>query len=112
MMSFAERLDLALIKCDVTAAELSRKLGLNESAISNYRAGRYSPKQERIEQIADALGISVAWLLGADVPMEAKNQPSALTEGEKQLLELFRSIPEDKQRFALDMLRAALQAPK
>ena len=112
MKMFSERLDEALTVRGISAAELSRKLGLNEGAISNYRAGRYSPKQERIEQIAKALNVNIAWLLGADVPMDNKNQPSALTEGEKQLLDLFRSIPEDKQSLALEMLRAALQAAK
>ena len=74
MKAFSERLDEALRIRKVSAAELSKKLGLNEGTISNYRAGRYSPKQDRIEQIANALDVSIAWLLGADVPMR-KPQP-------------------------------------
>lgn len=108
MIKFSERLDEALKKRDVSPAELARRIGVNEGAISNYRRGRYSPKQNRVEEIATALGVSIAWLMGADVPMYKEKSSPELSEEEKELLELFRSLPEDKQKMVLEMLKAAL----
>ena len=108
MKKFSERLDEALEKRDVSPAELARKIGVNEGTISNYRKGRYAPKQNRVEEIATVLGVSIAWLMGADVPMKKENSPTELTVGERKLLELFRSLPEDKQKMALEMLKVAL----
>lgn len=109
MIKFSERLDEALKKRDISPAELARRIGVNEGTISNYRRGRYSPKQNRVEEIATALGVSIAWLMGADVPIIHKEKSSPeLSEEEKGLLELFRGLPEDKQKMVLEMLKAAL----
>lgn len=67
---FAERLIEALEARGMSAAELSRRLGVDEGTVSNYKKGRYEPKQLRLQKISDTLNVSIAWLLGADVPME------------------------------------------
>lgn len=109
MKSFASRLDEALTLKKTSAAELSRKIGVYEATISNYRKGKYEPKQDRLEEIAQALNVSVAWLMGADVPMNDTPPAIQLTEGEELLLELYRAIPDDKKQMAIEMLRVALQ---
>ena len=96
MADFKERLELALSYRKMTAAELSRLSGINEGAISQYRKG--------------TLGVSVAWLMGADGPMTKEKSSPELSEEEKGLLELFRDLPKDKQKVALEMLKAALSA--
>ena len=77
MATFAQRLNEALRLRGMTAAELSRKLGINEGTVSQYKKGLYEPKQKRTEAIAEALGVSVRWLLGADVPASGEPVPSA-----------------------------------
>lgn len=64
MSVFSERLEKLLAKNDITAAELSRRTGIPESAISNYRAGKYEAKQRRLEQLARALNTTPAYLMG------------------------------------------------
>ena len=76
MATFAERLQEALRLRDMSAAELSRALGINEGTISQYKSGAYEPKQKRTQAIAEILNVSIDWLMGADVPMrEAKIEP-------------------------------------
>ena len=79
MATFAERLNEALIKRGISAAELSRRLNINEATISQYRKGLYEPKQRRTQKIAEALNISIPWLLGGDVPMEPPKEQTTLT---------------------------------
>lgn len=76
MASFAERLSEALRIRNMSPAELSKKIGVNEGTISNYRKGKYEPKQIRLEEIASALRVSIAWLMGNDVPMNLPHTPS------------------------------------
>ena len=75
MATFAERLVEALELRRISAAELSRKINVDEGTISNYKKGNYEPKQKRTQAIANALGVSINWLLGADVPMDNEKQP-------------------------------------
>lgn len=71
MDTFAQRFSQALLSRNITAAELSRRLGVNEGTLSNYKKGTYEPKQRRLEAIATMLNVSIPWLMGADVPMDS-----------------------------------------
>ena len=72
MTTFSERFCEALSIRNITAAELSRKLNINEGTISQYKKGLYEPKQRRLQAIAEVLNVSIPWLMGADVPMDCR----------------------------------------
>ena len=49
-----------------------QKYGVNlgKSALSQYVSGRVEPSQDKLFILGNALGVSEAWLMGFDVPME------------------------------------------
>lgn len=49
-------------------------MGISEAVISQYRSGKYEPKQDRLDEFAKALDVSEGWLMGYDVPMERKSR--------------------------------------
>ncbi len=108
----AHRIAQALSIRKMRQADLCSILKIPKSSLSQYLKGDYEPKQDRIYQMAQALGVSEAWLMGYDVPMERQSSPSPetleLSEGEKILIDLFRRVPEDSQQLVLQMIRAAL----
>ena len=128
--STAERLKEIMRIRQMKQADLSRATGLAKGGISNYVTGRYEPKSDVISKLAKALNCSEMWLWGYDVPMERQkpvpSDGSELANEEKMLLELynrvsdetkevlvtmlsaFDKIPTDKQRFVLELIRAAL----
>ena len=69
--NFAHRLKQALNIRNIKQSELSSRTKIPKSAISQYISGSFKPKQDRIELIADALDVSIAWLMGFDVAMES-----------------------------------------
>lgn len=66
MATFRERLETALANSGMTAADLSRITGINEGAISQYRKGAYKASQRTLERLADALSVSIPWLMGVE----------------------------------------------
>lgn len=80
--AFKDRLNDALNYKNMKASELSRLSKVNEGAISQYRKGRYKAKQDTIEKLANALNVSIPWLMGADVPMQPLNliSPTVTTD--------------------------------
>ena len=110
----SERIATALAIRNMKQSELCEITKIPKSAISQYISGSFEPKQDRIYLIAQALDVSEAWLMGYDVPMDRgkKNSPDKveLTEGEKMLLDLFKRVPEDKQKMVLQMIRVALNS--
>lgn len=65
-----DRLNRALKMRNITAADLSRKTGINKSSISRYLTGESIPRTKQIGKIATALQVSREWLLGYDAPLE------------------------------------------
>ncbi|MEO2523004.1 helix-turn-helix transcriptional regulator, partial [Enterococcus faecalis] len=70
MNIFAIRLKEALTAKNIKPSELAKKTGIGKSSISDWLAGRYEAKQDKVYRIADALDINEAWLMGQEVPME------------------------------------------
>ena len=68
--TFAARLKQALSITGVKQIELSRLTSIYKGTINNYLAGKYEPKQDKLEIIAKALNVNPVWLMGYDVPME------------------------------------------
>jgi len=63
-MSFGKRLRKAREAKGLTQKELANLLFLGESTISFYEADKREPKLEILEKLANALDVSVDWLLG------------------------------------------------
>lgn len=68
--TFRNRLITAMEKREIKVAELSRLTGLSKPRISQYVNGTYEAKQQALYQLAKALNVSEAWLMGYDTDME------------------------------------------
>lgn len=102
MENFAKRFNKALEMKEVSCAELSRRTGINEATLSNYRKGKYEPKQINLSNIAKALNVDIAWLMGADVePDEKKTKKQAL-------IDLIQGLSEQETDALYDLLSARL----
>ncbi len=113
----SKRIAEALKIKDMKQADLCKIANVPKSSLSLYLSGAYEPKQDRVYDMAKALNVSEAWLMGYDVPMERQAKKASpdkvtLTEGEQVLLSLFRRVPEEQQQLVLHMIRAALGNPK
>lgn len=114
----SNRIAQALSLKGMKPADLCRVANVPKSSLSLYLSGAYEPKQNRVHDIAVALNVSEAWLMGYDVPMERSTESFSLetetkpkikfnmrlfdgraeeeTEKEKKLLALYNKI-EDKE---------------
>lgn len=51
----------------VTPAEVSRQTGIATATLSNWKKGRYTPKREKMQKIADYFDVSIEYLInGSD----------------------------------------------
>lgn len=84
---FQNRLLKAMNYRNITQIELSQKSGVDKGSISHYLKGTYEPKLGKAQKLADALNVSVEWLMGADVPM--LKEPKKVELKEIKSAELF-----------------------
>lgn len=64
-----ERLKILLDMNHMSANDLSLKLDVNKSLISRYLSGKLTPRQDRIDEIAQFFHVNHAWLMGYDCEM-------------------------------------------
>ena len=64
-----ERLKEIMQIFNVTQAEICRRTGISEAAMSQYISGVRLPKQDKLAKISKAFNISPAWLMGYDVDL-------------------------------------------
>lgn len=72
--TIAERLGDAMAARDMRQIDLANAAGIYVGTINNYLKGKYSPKKDKLEVLARALGVSPVWLMGLDVPMVDEEQ--------------------------------------
>lgn len=81
-------------------SDISKETGIPYSTFTDWKAGRYTPKSDKLQKIADYFGVSMEYLLtgqdpdpGDDVLMDIPR----FTDGELKLLEVFKKLSAEKQ---------------
>lgn len=90
-----------------SASALAEQIGMSKQAISAYITGVRNPKRPVISVMAEALNVSVLWLMGYDAPKHAPSEPRSDGHSQKieALTELLRQIPDDKLDIVIEMLK-------
>ena len=108
-MTVYERIRFLREKLGMSQSDLANKMGYkSKSAISKVELGERDINQSLVVKYALALNTTPAYLMGWEDEQQNTPDEPKLTEGEEMLLDLFRRIPEDKQKLVLQMIRVAL----
>lgn len=91
---------------DIAVARLEKDCGFSNGYLNSKKQTKLP--YDRAVKIAEYLDVSAEEILNG--PKAKKESPDeyVLTEGEKDLIQLFRMIPVDQQPVVLAMIRAAL----
>lgn len=72
MNSFKDRLKQIMSERKISQSELSRRTGIGRNSISDYLNGKYEAKQDKVFELAKALNVNEAWLIGFDISKNRK----------------------------------------
>lgn len=100
-MGFGKRLAKIREDAGFTQSSLARAVGLSQSAISQIEAEERNPSYETIKQIAGAMNLTPAYLVGGEV--------EGLSESETTLFRQYRGL-DDRARRELEQFAAYLRA--
>jgi transcriptional regulator with XRE-family HTH domain len=101
IMSLSDNMLLIRKKKGFSQADLGKMIGTSGDVIGRYERGDISPSVEVVSKIADALEVSVDYLLGK-TKMEMDKQ--ALKR-----LEDISNLPDDSKKFVLNLVDMALR---
>lgn len=66
-MDIGKRIEQVREQAGLTQSALARAMGASQSAVSQIEAGERNPSYEMLRQVAGAMNVSVAYLVGAEV---------------------------------------------
>ena len=107
-MTYSERLKMLRIQKGLSQYRLAKLSGVSQTYISKYELGERNVGLPIIQKLLPHLGISVAdFLSETDSPSNAIEASATrdTTELEKTLLDIFRALPPDKQKQAVQILK-------
>lgn len=84
-------------------SEMARAANVSKQAVTGWFKNGSISKSSALG-VAEAAGVSVAWLLGEDV-----DEGSGLKVNEQEMLRLFRQLPESEQERMVDLFRIRLK---
>ena len=108
---FAKNLARYLNRSGKSQREMADIVGVSSSTFNEWMKAKKYPRIDKIEFMANYFGINKSDLI-EDNDIKISSDELVLNEGEKELLRLFRLIPEDQQPVVLAMIRAALSSGK
>ena len=106
---FSKKIKELRLAREMTLEQVATIVGVGKSTVRKWETGDIANmRRDKIDSLAKALEVSPAYLMGWKENTKAPDKPK-LTEGEEELLNLFRQIPENKQTVVLEMIRLALK---
>lgn len=73
----------------VTASEVSKATGISRSALTDWKMGRYTPKLDKIQKIADFFGVNMSYFM--DDNSDTENTYYVNEETAKAAQEIFEN---------------------
>lgn len=85
----------------LTAKSIARELGITDRAIYNWENGRSQPSIDMLGKLGELFGCPISELIEEEDPDRC-----VFTSDEFDLINLYRSLPDEKKRLLRDCARA------
>lgn len=109
-MSEYENFERIIKEKGITAYRVAKETGITTATLTSWKQGKYTPKMDKLQKIADYLGVTLGELTAeweAATPAEIElfekdaTTPQPLTKREEELLEVFHKLSVDQQEEVL-----------
>lgn len=113
-MLFKERLRELMTEKEVNQVQLAKEIDFSQRSISMWLLGQAEPRETALRRLSQFFGCSVDYLLGRsdDFGNVVVSESNEITPEEKELLTLFRSLPNIRRKTVMDSIRFMSESPE
>ena len=94
-----------LEKHGITAYKVAKATGITTSTLTSWKQGKYVPKPDKLQKIADYFGVSLGYLMGTEGEepnaIDKENNPIVLDDEALELLKELKTRPEMRTLFSV-----------
>ena len=83
-----------LSKYGVTAYKVAKETGITTATLSNWKQGKYTPKQDKLQKIADYFGVSLEYLMTGKEAVVKEKAPELTARDERDIKKDLDSLRE------------------
>ena len=83
-----------LSKYGVTASKVAKETGITTATLSNWKQGKYTPKQDKLQKIADYFGVSLEYLMTGKEAVVKEKAPELTARDERDIKKDLDSLRE------------------
>lgn len=87
-------LNQLLSKYGVTAYKVAKETGITTATLSNWKQGKYTPKQDKLQKIADYFGVSLEYLMTGKEDAVKEKAPELSARDERDIKKDLDSLRE------------------
>lgn len=74
-----------LSKYGVTAYKVAKETGITTATLTNWKQGKYTPKQDKLQKIADYFGVSLEYLMTGKEDAVKEKAPELTARDERDI---------------------------
>lgn len=74
-----------LSKYGVTAYRVAKETGITTATLTNWKQGKYTPKQDKLQKIADYFGVSLEYLMTGKEDVVKEKAPELTARDERDI---------------------------
>ena len=83
-----------LSKYGVTAYKVAKETGITTATLTNWKQGKYTPKQDKLQKIADYFGVSLEYLMTGKKDAVKEKAPELTARDERDIAKDLNNIME------------------
>ena len=111
MGTLYERLNSLCMDRGIKGGRMCTDLGISKSLMTDLKSGRKKGvNAETAQKIASFFGVTVGYLLGEEEKEMPTVQDDGLTENQKVLIDVAKSMSEEQAALALRLLKSLVEA--
>lgn len=98
---------------NLTQKELGKAIHVSKVSISGYENGERTPDTDNLRRLADFFDVTTDYLLGkSDHPKLTEKEQREVYKETEEIIDLMESLPEEKRRTALEIIKAYTKGEK
>lgn len=105
---YYENFEKLCLEKNITASKVSRATGISTATLSSWKKNVYTPKQDKLQLIADYFGVSLDYLINGEKTIEEKAKFDARLSGIddtlKEYLWKLNELSKEKQECVMKLI--------
>lgn len=103
---YYENFEMLCKRDDTKPSVVSKETGISTATLTSWKQGKYTPKQDKLQLIADFFNVSVDYLMTGEEKKKAERPKELYTKEDLELLALIKKLNEKQRNLIVETIKS------